>query len=100
MNSESILSVQNLHVNYGGIRALRGVSLDVNEGEIITLVGANGAGKSTLMNSIMGLVSKAQFIIKVKILQLRRRQRLSRKESSCLRKGVTSFQPLLFVTIL
>ena len=59
MNSESILSVQNLHVNYGGIRALRGVSLDVNEGEIITLVGANGAGKSTLMNSIMGLVSKA-----------------------------------------
>ena len=59
MNGESILSVQNLHVNYGGIRALRGVSLDVNEGEIITLVGANGAGKSTLMNSIMGLVSKA-----------------------------------------
>ena len=59
MNGESILSVQNLHVNYGGIRAVRGVSLDVNEGEIITLVGANGAGKSTLMNSIMGLVSKA-----------------------------------------
>lgn len=56
----SILSVKDLHVNYGGIRALRGISLDVNEGEIITLVGANGAGKSTLMNSIMGVVPKAE----------------------------------------
>ena len=102
MNGESILSVQNLHVNYGGIRALRGVSLDVNEGEIITLVGANGAGKSTLMNSIMGLVSKASGSIHYKGEDITTTEtaRLSRKESSCLRKGVTSFQPLLFVTIL
>ncbi|MCD2493222.1 ABC transporter ATP-binding protein [Lacrimispora sp. NSJ-141] len=55
----SILSVKDLKVRYGGIQALRGISLDVNEGEIITLIGANGAGKSTLMNSIMGLVPKA-----------------------------------------
>ena len=55
----SILSVKDLQVNYGGIRALRGVSLEVSEGEIITLVGANGAGKSTLMHSIMGIVPKA-----------------------------------------
>ena len=55
----SILSVKDLYVNYGGIRALRGVSLEVNEGEIITLVGSNGAGKSTLMHSIMGIVPKA-----------------------------------------
>ncbi len=55
----SILSVKDLKVHYGGIQALRGVSLEVNEGEIITLIGANGAGKSTLMNSIMGIVPKA-----------------------------------------
>ena len=55
----SILSVKDLKVHYGGIQALRGVSLEVDEGEIITLIGANGAGKSTLMNSIMGIVPKA-----------------------------------------
>lgn len=55
----SILSVKDLSVHYGGIQALRGVSLTVEEGEIITLIGANGAGKSTLMNSIMGIVPKA-----------------------------------------
>lgn len=54
----SILSVQNLVVNYGAIRALKNISLEVNEGEIITLIGANGAGKTTTMNSIMGLIPK------------------------------------------
>lgn len=52
----SHLKIENLMVNYGGIQALKGVSLEVNDGEIITLVGANGAGKSTLMNTLMGLV--------------------------------------------
>jgi len=51
-----MLSVRDLHVSYGGIRALRGVSLDVNEGEIVTIIGANGAGKSTLLNSITGFL--------------------------------------------
>ena len=55
----SILSVKDLKVQYGGIQALRGISMDVREGEVITLIGANGAGKSTLMNAIMGLVPKA-----------------------------------------
>ena len=54
----SILSVQDLVVNYGAIRALKGISLEVEEGEIITLIGANGAGKTTTMNSIMGLIPK------------------------------------------
>ncbi len=62
----SILSVKDLQVNYGGIRALRGVSLEVSEGEIITLVGANGAGKSTLMHSIMGIVPKASGTVEYK----------------------------------
>ncbi|MGI6175907.1 MAG: ABC transporter ATP-binding protein [Christensenellales bacterium] len=50
-----MLKIENLHVSYGKIAALKGISLEVNEGEIITLIGANGAGKSTTMNAIMGL---------------------------------------------
>ena len=51
-----MLSIKNLSVHYGGIHALRGITLDVPEGKIVTLIGANGAGKSTTLNSIMGLV--------------------------------------------
>lgn len=51
-----MLKVDNLHVSYGGIKALRGVSLEVPEGKIVTLIGANGAGKSTLLRTISGLV--------------------------------------------
>ena len=56
----SHLKIEQLKVNYGGIQALKGVDLEVREGEIITLVGANGAGKSTLMNTLMGLVRPAR----------------------------------------
>ncbi|MFZ5925792.1 MAG: ABC transporter ATP-binding protein [Bacillota bacterium] len=45
-----------MHVSYGSIRAVRGISLDVGEGEIVTLIGANGAGKSTTLRAISGLV--------------------------------------------
>ena len=51
-----MLSIKNLSVHYGGIHALRGISLDVPAGKIVTLIGANGAGKSTTLNSIIGLV--------------------------------------------
>jgi branched-chain amino acid transport system ATP-binding protein len=56
----SLLSVRNLGVAYGKIVALDGVSLTVNEGEVVTLVGANGAGKSTLLKALMGLVPIGQ----------------------------------------
>ena len=52
----SILKVDNINVYYGSIHAIKGVSFEVNEGEIVTLIGANGAGKSTTLNTISGLL--------------------------------------------
>jgi branched-chain amino acid transport system ATP-binding protein len=52
-----LLSIRDLHVSYGNIRAVHGVSFEVDQGEIVTLIGANGAGKSTILNTIAGLQS-------------------------------------------
>ena len=52
---EVILRLENVHTFYGTIEALKGISLEVHEGEIVTLIGANGAGKSTTLRSISGL---------------------------------------------
>ncbi len=54
--SEVVLSLKNLETKYGQIRALKGISLDVSEGEIVTLLGSNGAGKSTTLKTISSLV--------------------------------------------
>ena len=51
-----MLKIEDLHVQYGGIQALRGISLEVPDGRIVTLIGANGAGKSTTLRTITGLV--------------------------------------------
>ena len=51
-----MLKIENLHVSYGGIKALRGISLEVPDGKIVTLIGANGAGKSTTLKTISGLL--------------------------------------------
>lgn len=53
-----MLEIKDLQVHYGGIHALRGISLNVQDGKIISLIGANGAGKSTTLKAIMGLVAK------------------------------------------
>lgn len=55
-----MLEVLDLHVNYGGIAALRGINLTIKENQIVTLIGANGAGKSSTLRAIMGLVKKSK----------------------------------------
>ncbi len=52
----SLLALDNVHSYYGHIHALKGISLHVDEGEIVTLIGANGAGKSTTLRNISGLI--------------------------------------------
>ena len=53
---DTILKVEDINVYYGSIHAIKGVSFEVNQGEIVTLIGANGAGKSTTLNTISGLL--------------------------------------------
>ena len=55
-----MLKVENLHVSYGAITAVKGVTFHVNEGEIVSLIGANGAGKTTIMHAISGLLKPTQ----------------------------------------
>ena len=59
-NQLPLLKVNNLHVYYGAIHAIKGITLEANEGEIVTLIGANGAGKSTTLNTIVGLLKPRQ----------------------------------------
>ena len=56
----ALLEVKDLEVNYGLIKAIKGVSFEVNEGEIVSLIGANGAGKTTIMHAINGIIPKAK----------------------------------------
>lgn len=62
----SLLAIDNLKVNYGGIEAVKGVSMTVEEGQIVTLIGANGAGKSTILRTISGLVRPASGSVRFK----------------------------------
>ncbi|MFS0892039.1 ABC transporter ATP-binding protein [Peribacillus frigoritolerans] len=55
-----MLKIEDINVYYGNIQALKGVSMEINEGEIVTLIGANGAGKSTLLKTISGLLKPKQ----------------------------------------
>ena len=66
----SLLKVEELHVYYGNILAIKGVSFEVNEGEIVTLIGANGSGKSTTLNTIAGLLKARSGSIKFEDVEL------------------------------
>ncbi len=67
-----MLSIENLHVSYGPIQALRGVSLEVPKGQIISIIGSNGAGKTTLLNTICALVRQKNGTIKLEGVELSR----------------------------
>ena len=54
-----MLKITDLHVRYGMIEAIKGISFEVNDGEIVTLIGSNGAGKTTTMHAISGLLKPA-----------------------------------------
>ncbi len=61
-----LLKVEDIHVYYGSIHAIKGISFEVNEGEIVTLIGANGAGKSTTLNTVSGLLKPRMGMISFK----------------------------------
>lgn len=79
-----MLKIDNLVVSYGGIEALKGISLEVEEGKIVTLIGANGAGKSTTLRSIVGLVKPKGGSIVYKGKNL-----LTEKTQNIVRNGIT-----------
>ena len=81
--NEPILSIRDLKVNYGGIEAVKGISFDVREGSIVTLIGANGAGKSSTLRAIAGLVRPASGSI------VRGDDIANRDTSVIVRKGIT-----------
>ncbi|HPY37851.1 MAG TPA: ATP-binding cassette domain-containing protein, partial [Clostridia bacterium] len=58
-----MLSVKDLKVHYGAIQALRGISFEVNEGEIVTLIGSNGAGKTTTLHAVSNIITKTSGLI-------------------------------------
>lgn len=79
-----MLKIESLSVSYGGIEALKGINLEVEEGKIVTLIGANGAGKSTTLRAIMGLVRTKTGSILYKGNNL-----LSEKTQNIVRAGIT-----------
>ena len=83
MNERPILEIKDLHVSYGAIKALNNVSLYIEEGEIVSVIGSNGAGKSTLMQAIMGLVPRERGEIFLK------GEPLARKSYQVINQGIT-----------
>lgn len=79
-----MLKIESLVVSYGGIEALKGIDLEVEEGKIVTLVGANGAGKSTTLRSVMGLIKPVSGSITYKNQDM-----LKDKTHNMSKKGVT-----------
>lgn len=83
MTEKTILEIKDLHVSYGAIKALNGVSLYIKEGEIVSVIGSNGAGKSTLMQTIMGIVPRESGEIFLKD------EPLARKSYKVINQGIT-----------
>ena len=84
-----MLNVENLHVHYGAIHALKGVSIQVPQGKIVTLIGANGAGKSTTLKALSGLLkpSQGKIILEGKEIQKMEAQDIVRLGMSLVPEG-------------
>ncbi len=80
----NLLEIRNLVVSYGGIEAVKNISLDVPEGEIVTLIGANGAGKSTTLKTIAGLIRPKNASIKYKGTEL-----VGKSPDAIVKQGIT-----------
>ncbi|RLE14510.1 branched-chain amino acid ABC transporter ATP-binding protein [Candidatus Aerophobetes bacterium] len=91
-----MLRIRNLRSFYGNLQALKGVSLHIEEGEIVSLIGANGAGKSTLLNSISGLISskKGRILLDGKDITNFPPQRIVKEGISLVPEGRQLFAPL------
>ena len=89
-----MLELQDVHVHYGPVHALRGITIAVPEGEIVTLIGANGAGKSTLMTSILGhpKVSSGRILFRGKDLAAVQPHKISREGIALSPEGRRIFQ--------
>lgn len=84
MSDKILLDLQNLSVSYGGIKAVKGINLEVPEGKVVTLIGANGAGKSTILRSIVGFVKASGGSIKFDGEEL-----TGRSTNEIVEKGIT-----------
>ncbi len=82
-----MLKVNDINVYYGAIHAIQGVSFEVNEGEIVTLIGANGAGKSTIIKTISGLLRSKTGSISFQGIPYLRLNRKNRKNGDCACSG-------------
>lgn len=90
-----ILEIKDLEVHYGGIRAVRGINLEIEENKIITLIGANGAGKSSTLRAIMGLETKTgQVIYKGEDISEEKTMNIVRKGISLAPEGRRIFENL------
>ena len=90
----AMLEVKDLHVYYGVIQALKGISFEVNQGEVIALIGANGAGKTTTLQTLTGIIpaKSGSIMFEGKILPGFRPIRLLKWELHMFRRDVVFFQ--------
>ena len=90
----NILEIKNLVVSYGGIEAVKGIDLTVEEGKIVTLIGSNGAGKSTTLKAVAGLVrpKSGEILLDGTNLWENRPTRSSRAASRSCRRAAGSFR--------